>query len=129
MNKAPKYHTPFWAAASNNQVEIMQLLEPFSDVDEANDEGDEGGFRPLSIASLKGHYEAVCYLLSLDGIDVNLTNYWYDQHNEHCKTALDFSLEGQHAPCVEILEEHGGSTYQEILTRLDETRESDEMEE
>jgi ankyrin repeat protein len=109
-------HTPFWAATAGRHLEIMKLLEPFSDVNKF----EMGGLTPLEEASRQGFVEGVKYLLSLKEKMVNSSNVngFRDEATNTVvlKTSLDFALEGGHTECVRILKEHGAMTRGNLLS-------------
>jgi ankyrin repeat protein len=109
-------HTPFWAATAGRHLEIMKLLEPFSDVNKA----EMRGLTPLEEASRQGFVEGVKYLLSLKEKMVNSINVngFRDEETNTVvlKTPLDFALEGGHTECARILKEHGAMTRGNLLS-------------
>jgi ankyrin repeat protein len=124
MKRVCLRHTPFWAAVSGCHLDIMRLLEPFSNVEE-----DElGRLTPLAEASRQGFAKGVEYLLQLKAVGVNSINYhWHDEAKEKLlKTPLDLATEGGHEKCIELLRAHGALLWQELALSPEDSNASKE---
>jgi ankyrin repeat protein len=112
----PSRHTPFWAATTGRHLDIMKLLQPFSNVDEIEDQDEGGWLTPFAEASRQGFVEGVQYLLSLEDVTVNSFNaFWGKARYERMfKTPLDLAVEGEHTECVDLLKAHGALTGLEL---------------
>jgi hypothetical protein len=112
----PYYRHPlFRVATAGRHVDIMRLLEPFSDADESKREG----LISVAEASRQGFIEGVEYLLSPKKVMVNSLNSCWDKETKEVvmKTPLDLALEGEHTECIRVLKEIGAVTSKDIAHR------------
>jgi ankyrin repeat protein len=126
--KVHRRHTPFWAAVSGGHLETMNVLEPYSNVDQ----DESNGMTPLAEAARNGFIEGVKYLLSLNyytmgSVDTenpkrvntnSLNSRWNaDLKRSELRTPLDLAIEGKHDECIRNIQEYGGITWEALTSR------------
>jgi hypothetical protein len=110
--------SPFWYAVRSENFYIMQLLEPFADVDR-----ECRGYTPLAMAAFKENSDIIEYLLDLNSSDlakvrvyVNpITRYGgYDGY-----TPLDIALDNGDQDSAELLVKHGAQAFKHGQNQVD----------
>jgi ankyrin repeat protein len=107
------WHTPFWSAVAGRHFDIMELLTPHSNIDNA----DRHNMTPLAEAARQGYIEGVNYLRGRRGVDMNFVNRSLVEGRYVWMTPLDFAMAGEHTRCIEMLKESGALTGREIIIR------------
>lgn len=109
LNRLELNVEPFFTAVAARSLDIMKLLEPFCDVDKAQD-----GLTPLAEAARIGFEGGLEYLLGLNSpewmrVDLDSVNRYRDEtlKTDVTKTPLEIAMDNEHTRCVQILEEHG----------------------
>jgi hypothetical protein len=117
---AYRRHTPFWSAVSGSHLEVMEMLEPFSNVDE----DEAGGLTPLAEAARNGFTEGVRYLLGLNcsnvkRVDPNSLNSCWNAElkKSELKTSLDLAIESNQVGCIELIKANEGVTWERLTFR------------
>lgn len=110
-------HTPFWAATSGRNIDVIKFLQPFCD----NDGREYGVRKPLAEAAKHGFRDGVDYPLQLDCVSINsISDHWNSAAGKLCgRTPLDLAIKGGHNDCFDLLRQHGASTYFELEWRKD----------
>jgi hypothetical protein len=117
--RAPFSRSPFEDAVNGRHVQIVKILEPFSDVNGLGPGNGPDSSIPLTEAARQGFLDFVEYLLCfretifvnpvVKGLDVMTGAFG-------SKTPLDVAIEGEHHECAALLKAHGALRSNDIST-------------